>query len=551
MLAIEVAFLTGRYIATAYHTRTESEWPPHPARVFSALVATHFASDDGATPERSRERETLEWLERQGAPSILASEAAHREVVTVFVPVNDVALTDVDGESRQLDAALAALANAEASENAKAIKTAAAAVKKTDTALKNAIARATAIPSKPLPPTYGPRLLPESRGRQPRTFPSVTPDDPRVTFIWAGAEPTDGQRAGLDGLLRRVVRLGHSSSLVSARLVGDPGPPTWHPAIDGDATFRVVESGQLAALERAFEQHREVEPRVMPAVQQPYRRKRLDARLPAPPSLFSDDWLVLRRVAGPFLPMTSSAGLARAVRRTLMSYADDPIPELLSGHTLDRRPSPQPHVAIVPLAFVGHAQASGGVLGVALILPRTASVDDRRAVYTAVARWEQTYRQEDEDAPLVRLNLGAVGEAYFERVDIRSVQTSLRPEVWCRAASVWYSVTPVALDRNPGDLRSRDARKLADATEEAVESVCRACERINLPRPRYVEILPAAPWAGAAKARRYPPYPGDAGRTQRVLTHIRIEFDQPVSGPLLLGAGRFVGLGLCRPAATR
>ena len=40
MLAIEVTFLTGRYVATAYNTRTESEWPPHPARLFSALAAT-------------------------------------------------------------------------------------------------------------------------------------------------------------------------------------------------------------------------------------------------------------------------------------------------------------------------------------------------------------------------------------------------------------------------------------------------------------------------------------------------------------------------------
>ena len=30
-----------------------------------------------------------------------------------------------------------------------------------------------------------------------------------------------------------------------------------------------------------------------------------------------------------------------------------------------------------------------------------------------------------------------------------------------------YSVTPVALDRNPGDLWARDPRKLADATGEA------------------------------------------------------------------------------------
>jgi CRISPR-associated protein Csb2 len=168
-------------------------------------------------------------------------------------------------------------------------------------------------------------------------------------------------------------------------------------------------------------------------------------------------------------------------------------------------------------------------------------------VYRTVSLWEDAFRREDEETPSVKLNLGSAGELYLERVDWASVQSSLRSATWCRQSKVWYSATPVALDRNTGDLRSRDPRRLAEATEEAVEVIARACERIDLPRPKYVEILPAAPWAGAPKARHYPPYPGDAGRTQRVMTHVRVEFERPVKGPILLGAGRFVGLGLFRP----
>lgn len=550
MVAIEVVFLTGRYVATAYNTRTESEWPPHPARLFSALVATHFA-DDTALASRSEEHAVLEWLEQQGAPSIFASDATPREVVTVFVPVNDTALTNVDDEAMSLDDARAALAAAEAASDAKAVKSGAAAVKKAETALKKAIARATEAPSNPMHPRYGQRVLPEYRERQPRRFPSVTPDEPRVTYIWADAVPSDRQRTLLDGLLRRVVRLGHSSSLVSMRLVDDPGPPIWRPDANGEATFRVVESGQLVALERAFEHHREVEPRVMPSVPMSYTRAVPGADVSHPRSVFSDDWLVLRRVEGPLLPMTATAGVARAVRKTLMSYADEPIPEMLSGHTLDKRPSQEPHLAIVPLPFVGHPNASGAILGVALVLPRAVRAADRRAVYNAVARWEAKYRQEDEDTPAVQLNLGSAGELRLERIEWGSTQTTLRSRVWCGPANVWYSATPVALDRNPGDPQSREPRKLAEAIDEAVEIICRACERIELPRPRYVEIQPAAPWAGAAKARQYPPYPEDAGRTRRLLTHVRVEFDQRVEGPILLGAGRYLGLGLLRPEPSR
>ena len=81
---IEVNFLTGRYVATCHNERQRCEWPPHPARLFSALVAT-WAEDE----QDPAEREALEWLESQGPPAISASGATPRTVVSHFVPVND------------------------------------------------------------------------------------------------------------------------------------------------------------------------------------------------------------------------------------------------------------------------------------------------------------------------------------------------------------------------------------------------------------------------------------------------------------------------------
>lgn len=546
MLAVELTFLTGRYVATAYNTRTGSEWPPHPARLFSALAATHFAAD--TDPEqRERERAALEWLEGQGPPAIHASPAVARDVVTVFVPVNDVALTDVDDEAAAVEQARHALARAQEAGNAREIKRATTALKKSEEAFARAVTRATAVPARRMDPRYGMRVLPEHRIRQPRTFPSMTPDDPRVFYIWPDARPEPGLVAGLDDLLARLVRVGHSSSLVSARLVDAPPAPTWFPASGGEHVLRVVQPGQLRALERLFERHCELEPRVMPYLPQAYSTQPPAVLARAARPLLTDEWVILRRVEGPHIPMTGTAGLARAVRRTLMAYADEPIPEVLSGHTPDGKPTSRPHLAVVPLSFVGHPHASGLILGVALVLPRDVSAEDRRAVYGAVSRWEQRFRQEDEDTPRVRLNLGAAGELLLERVEWDGVPATLRSGTWCRPARVWHSVTPVALDRNPGDLRARDPEKLNEALGNAAESLRQACERIGLPAPAHIEILPAAPWAGAAKARHYPPFPGEAGRTQRVLTHAQLTFDEPVRGPLLLGAGRFVGLGLFRP----
>jgi CRISPR-associated protein Csb2 len=206
---------------------------------------------------------------------------------------------------------------------------------------------------------------------------------------------------------------------------------------------------------------------------------------------------------------------------------------------------------VIPLPFVGHEHASGSILGLALVLPREATHEERRAVYRAVDKWERRYRQEDEDAPVVQLNLGAAGTLGLERVDWGAPLVSLRAETWCAPARIWYSVTPVALDRNPGDLRSQDPLKVDKALREAADIVARACERIRLPHPKTIEILPAAPWPGASKARHYPPYPSDPARTQRILTHVAIEFDAPVRGPVIIGAGRYLGLGLFRPGVGR
>ncbi len=540
MLAIEVEFLTSRYVATAYNNRFQPEWPPHPARLFSALVATHFAAE----PADPDERTVLEWLAAQDAPAIHASEASAREIATVYVRVNDVAFTNVDSEAEDVERARIELEVAQAGGGAREIRRATTTLRKAEERLAKAIRASTGVGGGS--PCAALRVLPEYRTRQPRTFPSVTPTDPRVTYVWPSVTLDEAQHRTLDGLLARLVRLGHSSSLVRARIVGDPPAPVWWPAVNGERTLRTVHAGQLEALEEAFSRHRETEPRVMPARFTRYTREQPTPPPPEPATVFSDDWLVLRRVGGPAIPMEATVGVARTLRKALLAHAPE-IPEILSGHTADGRPSERDHLAIVPLPFVAHRHASGALLGFALVLPRAAGTDERRAVYAAVAAWEAAARCEDEETPRLPLHLGAAGVLELERLEFVAPQASLRAATWCGPARVWHSATPVALDHHPGDLHSRDAAKLAKAIAEAVASIRRACARIGLPEPEAVEVLPAPALAGAAKARRYPPYPDREDRTRRLLTHVRLEFASPVRGPVLLGAGRYVGLGLFRP----
>jgi CRISPR-associated protein Csb2 len=285
----------------------------------------------------------------------------------------------------------------------------------------------------------------------------------------------------------------------------------------------------------------------MPAVFQLYSERPVHRPETVLRSVFSDDWLVLRRVGGIALPAGAAVGLARMVRKVILSFAEEPIPEVISGHRPDRTPSERPHLAVVPLPFVGHARADGGLLGIALVLPRDVSAEDRRSLFRAVAHWEAAHRRNDEETPFVPIHLGPVGTTFVARVEDASRPWTLESRAWCGPARRWTSAAPIALDRNPGDLRSREAHKLAGATAEAEEAVRIACQRVGLPVPAHVEILPSPALAGSLKARQYPPFPGTDGRVQRVLTHVIVEFAERVRGPVLLGAGRYVGLGLMRP----
>ena len=59
MFAIGVELLMRRAIITRWDNREEPEWPPHPDRVFMAMVAAW-----GEAGEDAPQREALEWLER-------------------------------------------------------------------------------------------------------------------------------------------------------------------------------------------------------------------------------------------------------------------------------------------------------------------------------------------------------------------------------------------------------------------------------------------------------------------------------------------------------
>ena len=86
-----------------------------------------------------------------------------------------------------------------------------------------------------------------------------------------------------------------------------------------------------------------------------------------------------------------------------------------------------------------------------------------------------------------------------------------------------------------------------DKWARATDSVKEMCCHVGLPRPREVLLHPVSLIEGVPNAREFPHLTRKDDRGRRSHYHAVVVFDEPVCGPILLGAGRFRGYGLCRP----
>ena len=538
--SIEVNFLTGRYVATSHYDRRRSEWPPHPARLFSALVATWADIGESDRPER----DALEWLEAQSPPEIAASDAVHRKVVSHFVPVNDSSIVSMSWHTRKANAIYAladrlheelAAPKGEVTAKAARIQQKLAKERNVEAQVSHAgtTNRASAL-----------QMLPDHRRKQERFFPSVTPDQARVTYTWNSRPPG---RLGevLDRLLAQVTRLGHSSSLASCRVAPDPPEASHAPGAAGES-LRSVRHGQFAELERRYSRHRGNEPRALPYTNVRYRAAAKTSREERPdePNT-AGDWIVFEFTHNSrFLPVTRAEDLAKAMRAAVLHYAEDPTPEDVSGHAQDGRPTAAPHVAFLPLPYVGFEHADGRLVGIAASVPKASSSVSRRALYRAIGRWEKA-----SQGPL-KLTLGASGIVELSRLRGPATLISLRSRVWHRPSCRWASATPVALPRHPGRLARGAWATRVRAWKQAEAAVRTACTHVGLPEPSAVHVSLNPFIAGARVATRFPVFSQkgrDGKPVRRQLVHAQVTFEHPVAGPLMLGAGRFIGLGLMRP----
>jgi CRISPR-associated protein Csb2 len=330
----------------------------------------------------------------------------------------------------------------------------------------------------------------------------------------------------LSAVAENVTYLGSSRSLVRVRLTDGAPEPNWIPDEDGDALLRVPGKGRLERLEWHYQNGL----RPPAGAFQRYARGPSQQEAALPESTFGE--MVVYRLGGPVtMEIETTLKLTDALRAAVMRRAQDTagvVPELLSGHDEQGHASRKTHAAYIALPFVSETKvhADGHVLGLAVVLPRGLPAQQRRQLMRPLLG-------------LDHLNVTGVGRLELQRLtpDMPVPQRNLQEKAWAEPARRWASVTPVLLDRFP----KRNGRCLGKV-------LARSCEHVGLPHPVEVRADRHSPLFGVEPSSHFVtkrPTPG--WPEARLYTHVTLTFPEPVQGPILLGAGRYFGLGLLRP----
>jgi len=514
MLVFEIEYLLGISFAAIGPDSPEPDWPPQPDRIFSALVATWAARG-----QSDIEAKALKWLEKQSTPHILASAAEPRTAPAVYVPPNDYEIRT--GELLK--------------------------VKWYRDFLSKGVS----------PPKEGGHkklwleawsVMPDQRkrsGLKERSFPATRPHDPLVYLIWQEAFSDEAIFSALDALARDMSYIGHSKSLTRCRFLLDPDAPDLSEARRPERRFY---PGRFSELRRSFDAGRRPSPGARVAPERDKTRERNN--------VFASRWLILEHVNGYMPDLRACALVARSIRDTLMSGYNkaglgEAIPEQVSGHDPDGKPTQQPHLAILPLAFLGSAHAAGHLMGFALVPPSGSDLFNDPEFRSALRDAAPIDENHGRRVLTVQSEAGTSREIAFclklsPTFEVPASKRSLDPYLYTRRSRIFATATPIVLDRHL-------KKKGAERDDEIAEQIAAGCRNIGLPEP--ISIVPdkhsgitGAPSAyPSGKSPSWMRWRLPPSLASRQITHAVIEFEEPVDGPVILGAGRFAGLGLCRP----
>jgi CRISPR-associated protein Csb2 len=498
-LLISVRLHDGRYHGSG-------DWPPAPARLFQALVGGAGLSG----PLGTEESEALAWLEKRSHPLIGAPAAWRGQRVMFYMPNND--LDAVGGDPRRIAT----------------IRTA-------------------------------------KKFFRPYLF------DPSIPFLYAW--PLDATENGrpysrvICTLAERLYQFGRGIDMAWAcaevldapeleRILSTYPGRIYRPSEGGDGpALACPQPGSLESLlsrYQAYGKRFKTEGVGMTVFSRPPRPSFQQVTYDSPPSRRVYDLRKPSREA-PFalwpqartskLVICSRDGAVDRLRRALPARKAE-IERALVGRKPDgaNEGPTAARVRIVPLPSIGHYHADRAIRRVLVEVP---AVCPLRAedVHWAFSGLELIDLETGEVLDVI-LTPTADDNMFARHYGVGEHATS----------QTWRSVTPAALPERVGRHRIETRREGADVTpgRERVSEEARAASAVVLAlrhagvpqRPEIIRIQREPFQGNGERAEAFAP--GTRFARSR-LWHLEITFAAPLSGPLVIGDGRFLGLGVMAP----
>lgn len=494
----------GQHLALTIHLHDDryhgvAEWPPAPARVFQALVA---GVAQGATLPVDATR-ALEWLEGLSPPTIACPKARRGQSVGLFVPNNDA--DSLDGQLERLPD----------------IRT-----KKTVT---------------------------------PRLFERSGP----FLYLWT----LEGASAHVDGIVEaaeQLFQLGRGvdpawavaqvcDDDAAAGLLRDHHGVVHHPASGpGTTALACPMVGSLASLSSRYQAtltRLRVEGTGKSAktlFAQPPKPRFVEVAYDAPATryLYELKGSGVDAVPSPLWRVVSLVesvrdAAAERLRQGLPQQAQQ-VEHSLIGRKADGSNGPRTaeRIRILPLPSIGHAHADQAVRRIAVVVPAGSPLDAKDVHWAFSGLELQT------------------SEAANSRVALTPTDDASMFERFAGAARKWHTITPAALPMTAARRRIDPARRREEAKDSseriaeeraAIGAVHNALRHADVQqRPTHVAVQREPFDVKGTRAERFvtPRFPKER------LWHVQLEFQEPVVGPLTLGDGRFLGLGLLAPSTN-
>lgn len=500
-LVINVRLHDGRY-------HGKGDWPPSPARLFQALVG---GGGLGGPIERS-EREALAWLERQGPPIIGAPRAWQpRRGVLFYMPNND--SDSIGGEATQIA-----------------------------------------------------KIRTATKVFQPYFFDSSIP----FVYAWSvGQAPDDENNAKvIQSLAERLYQLGRGIDMAWAwgdvlndgkfdeLLVAYPGQVFRPTAGNSGLALACPGGGSLESIERRYRaqsrrfRYERSGKSVKVVFRQPPKPRFQTVAYGSPPA---HQLYELRKptAEGKFAPWPLDGvytlmarlrdGAVERLKRAMPARTAE-IERVLVGRKPDGTNGgpPENRMRIIPLPSIGHFHADRDIRRVLIEVP-----------------------------PNCPLRPGDVRWA-FSGLDVVDIETSEMHVVLTPADDsnflhhygvnddghhrLWRTVTPAALPESTRRRRIDPARKRDEAKAgherareqaRAAAAVCQALRHAGVREAVETIRVQREPFEG--NGARVEAFADSTRFDKHRLWHVEIGFAAPLSGPLVIGDGRFLGLGVMAP----